>query len=295
LFYPTSTGVGNFSIQYATQNKSCPIELHKKLWVVARPAIPDLIGTKKYCKNSLFNISIKNPDPILSYQWHDGSNSFSGVNFVGKITEDLNLVVIALNYLNCESFKANYSLSLDEPSASIFTDRDTVMNGKEIFFGLNNPIHIASARWNFGDGAEGFDSMNISRIYYNPSTIQSQNYLVECEIKSETGCVSKLNRMITVLRRTSSILDPGQGQDADTGQESISLFPNPASEYIEILRGNLHSAKPSLPLSIFDLTGRILYSDQVGHALRIDVSEFPVGVYFVRIGEKETIQLIIEK
>ena len=295
LFYPTSSGVGNFVVRYISQNKSCLLELNKKIWVVARPSVPELIGAQSYCTNSLFSVSIKNPDPTLVYKWSYGTNSYTGTNLVGTLTEDLAIGVVSTNYLNCESFKSEYSLSLDEPSAVIRTDRDIVENGEEILFGLSNPVRIASAKWNFGDGAELFDSMSIARIFYNPSIVAAKDYLVECEIKSETGCVSKLKRTITVVKRTSSGIDNVIDTIIRGGKPIVSLFPNPARDYVDIVREGDLSSMENSSVVLFDFTGRLIYSTDMKQSLRIDLSGFPAGVYFVRVGEGEGVKLEVER
>jgi hypothetical protein len=78
------------------------------------------------------------------------------------------------------------------------------------------------------------------------------------------------------------------------GNEDISISPNPASDYIELvpplekrgLGGVLQ------PIEIFNIFGNEIHpprpsgTPQEGNKYRIDVSALPEGIYFVRIGEK---------
>jgi hypothetical protein len=73
--------------------------------------------------------------------------------------------------------------------------------------------------------------------------------------------------------------------------EDISISPNPASDYIELVppleKRGLGGVLP--PIQIIDIFGNNVLSVETRHALslqRIDVSSLPPGMYFVRIGEK---------
>ncbi len=77
---------------------------------------------------------------------------------------------------------------------------------------------------------------------------------------------------------------------------SISLSPNPATDFIEIsVPENDHTLKSAVEgVRIFNVFGEeVTTTPPFGHpfelegeALRIDVSALPPGVYFVRVGEK---------
>jgi hypothetical protein len=81
------------------------------------------------------------------------------------------------------------------------------------------------------------------------------------------------------------------GTGVKENEEGISITPNPASDYIEIvpplekrgLGGVLQEIR------IFNIFGECMLTVETGLrpvSTRIDISALPAGLYFVRIGEK---------
>lgn len=66
----------------------------------------------------------------------------------------------------------------------------------------------------------------------------------------------------------------------------ITIFPNPATDYIYINSDELIPGEPNNPLMIFNSLGQCLSnyipSTIEGKQIRIDVSRLPTGIYFVR-------------
>lgn len=72
-----------------------------------------------------------------------------------------------------------------------------------------------------------------------------------------------------------------------------SIFPNPASDYIEI---NLERCQAltkcrTFGINIYNTFGELVISEaghleEIGHLKRIDISHLPAGVYFLKIGNK---------
>lgn len=74
--------------------------------------------------------------------------------------------------------------------------------------------------------------------------------------------------------------------------EKNITFPNPASEYIEISQSS-EGFEPSegLEIKIYNDMGELVLSDvlhlgDVGHVNRVDISDLPIGLYFIKIGDK---------
>lgn len=65
-----------------------------------------------------------------------------------------------------------------------------------------------------------------------------------------------------------------------TNQQSLTLYPNPVSDFLSISFN-----KPAGLVKILDLTGRTVYenSDISGSNIRIDCTNFPSGIYFVSL------------
>ena len=82
-------------------------------------------------------------------------------------------------------------------------------------------------------------------------------------------------------------------EDTRPPTEGIIISPNPATDYIEINLDRwtpLSKWNPSgSEIKIYNVYGELVISDvphleDVGHLIRIDVSDLPVGLYFVRVG-----------
>jgi hypothetical protein len=274
LFYPNTTGTGIFTVNYRTNNKSCMVNLSKKLNVVAKPATPEIDGKLKYCKGDNFSVNVKSPNPILSYKWQYNSATANASSISGAINGTIQVKLIALNDLACESFSKEFKLELDTPNASgILASKTSIVNAEEIELSLEAPSsNIASYSWDFGDKTDKASVNSVKHIFYNPSTGSDATYNVECVITSPTGCKKTLTRTITVLKRTSS------GIEDETA--IVSIYPNPVSDYIIVKDDQF--TKPT-DVFIYDMAGKVVLSSQTkGIESRIDLSGLSVGSYMVR-------------
>jgi hypothetical protein len=74
--------------------------------------------------------------------------------------------------------------------------------------------------------------------------------------------------------------------DVEVEFESSRLYPNPANKYITVDLTDFMNSKTNI--SIFDIMGRRHYNTQSNNELiKIDVSTFTSGVYFVRINNQQ--------
>jgi hypothetical protein len=93
-----------------------------------------------------------------------------------------------------------------------------------------------------------------------------------------------------------TVVDPSNVINIDIGDnKNISIYPNPASEYIEItLFGNSSLFKQGiderLQMQVFNALGEIVINSDSkltdGDGIRIDISFLTPGVYFLKIGNK---------
>ncbi len=104
--------------------------------------------------------------------------------------------------------------------------------------------------------------------------------------------------------KTSYLYANGLSSVDDIIKSSVNIFPNPASEFIEISlpeNYNFNSAGASCEIGIYDLPGNLVFNSLVskstsvqinrdtsagGGQVRIDVSHLTKGVYFVKIGSQ---------
>ncbi len=98
------------------------------------------------------------------------------------------------------------------------------------------------------------------------------------------------------IRAPHVITDEFTSINENYSSVSFSVYPNPASDYIEIsINKPSEGLKPSegSEIAIYDVHGNVVeqtsssvHSGGTPELLRIDISHLPRGVYFVRIGER---------
>jgi hypothetical protein len=77
------------------------------------------------------------------------------------------------------------------------------------------------------------------------------------------------------------------------GTNDLSIFPNPATEYITIQTSEGFEPSGGSEIQIFNTLGEcvieladVQHLGDVGHLQRIEVSHLPRGVYYIRIGSR---------
>src|SRR5690606_5635164 len=73
----------------------------------------------------------------------------------------------------------------------------------------------------------------------------------------------------------------------------IIIYPNPANNYLTIDGNQIQN----LSISLYDITGRILFTNTFDNKIIIDISKFTSGIYFVEVGKKDSklVQKIIKQ
>ncbi len=103
---------------------------------------------------------------------------------------------------------------------------------------------------------------------YQPT--QTGNYAVRCTVN---GCTSDFSASFNVI--VTGIINLGNGQ-------YIKLFPNPVKKNLNI-DWNINGM-PVLNIEITDLHGRkLLFYQNIRSGTALDISQFPPGIYFVKI------------
>lgn len=126
-------------------------------------------------------------------------------------------------------------------------------------------------QYNFNDELAAKNAINagIDKVYYRINQID----------------ISGKNKYSnTVVVRTNETME--------TGANTLSLFPNPASKFVSItqtLQQNIGE------LTITDITGKVVYTKlETGFETTIDISSLQSGVYFVKGENTKTYKLVVE-
>ena len=114
-------------------------------------------------------------------------------------------------------------------------------------------------------------------------------YNIFCELFYESEFGDKMKHTILYVVNVDKSTDIEENSDKD----KINVYPNPATDFITIILQPSEGLKPSegSEVEIYNSFGELVLADvqhlgDVGHLLRIDVSHLPVGLYFVKIGNR---------
>lgn len=141
------------------------------------------------------------------------------------------------------------------------------INPNTFRFALTNPQNIASVRWDFGDGSPYSFQMSPTHTYNT-----NGHYVVR--LITYSSCGSALD--------TSTIHIKGLGIEDAATQQSVTLYPNPASDFVTVAADNQVKI---YRIHIVDATGRIVESLTDLHAanVRVNTEKLTSGMYYIII------------
>ena len=173
----------------------------------------------------------------------------------------------ALNMQTVASYTVLDSLSLWRINANKPIANFNYSGGGTINF-TNTSTNGVTYFWNFGDG-------NTNTQEHPSNTYAASNtYTVELITFSADSCFSD-----TITQNINVIIS---GIDDVNNNKEISIYPNPATDFIQI-KANLKYTSTV----IIDITGKTVLD--TGDKNRIDISHLANGIYFIKIIGKEHI------
>ncbi len=133
----------------------------------------------------------------------------------------------------------------------------------------NTSANATSYSWNFGDGTANSTQVNPTHTY---ATENSYNVVLTA---FNSACQAETTEIIEVVL---SVIDLGDNA-------FISIYPNPSNgEFFVALAG---SSTQTLTMSVFDVTGRLIYAEDLssmtnGSEVRVSLGHANAGMYHVR-------------
>lgn len=160
----------------------------------------------------------------------------------------------------------------------------------------NSSIGASSYSWNFGDPASGVN--NTSSAVSPSHTFSSYGSYVVClTAQSSATCRYRFCQTVQISQPNCSTNCPTIGggpankNNIDNGGEDrlndgsdIQVFPNPAKDAIQVIYNSGDSA--ATLLKVTDIQGKVMREitlDPEQHALSIDLSAVPKGMYIIAI------------
>lgn len=187
---------------------------------------------------------------------------------------------------------SSFALSDVEPALAIdLLNFDAKANQKDISLDWTTNAEIEHKGFELQRQAEGEQEFTaIAWVDGNGTTTNISKYTyVDTKVKANINYAYRLKIVDTNQQFTYSDIKIATLK----GDNSITIAPNPANNYINISLFDVEKVKD---ISLLDVTGKVLkvVNTQLDNqVLELDISIYPVGIYFVRVDTGNDI--VIEK
>ena len=268
-----------------------------------RPSIFSIMDS-----NNIIVNSIVRTESDTSYYYFKSTNRGKNWSFVKKIPQSENYYSF-MNFINEKiGFSRHIELLVKGNSKEGTTDTSSTSFYKTTDGGLTwNKFYEIIERWSGYGKFVVADELNFiatssnggyykttdggltwekSEYFTFDGEFQSYSFSDPVFMTPATPIMSLGPRILKYVGKNTSV------ENNPSEQQEISIFPNPSSDFITMQLNNkgLQPFAAEEKVQIFDVLG-IEVKDfttalSKGERVRIDVSHLPVGVYFIRIGDK---------
>lgn len=171
---------------------------------------------------------------------------------------------------------ASFNTYVPYPMLEVLDDYSIVVDHQSTVAGFMAQLVDTEGNLPWGLGAREIADKNYNPFYGNHSLFQSGENLIAVWNKSNpSGGADGV--FIANIDLYTGLKEPSSGQ-------SFTVYPNPAKDYVEI---NLDKNAEALTVSLYSISGKLIESRDVTgvneKSVRLNVSELPAGVYFVRM------------
>lgn len=270
--------------------------------VVLPPSISEQPSDQVVCEGETITLSIvASSNVALDYQWKKDGTPITGATS-SVLTITVSVMTDAGNYA-CEISNSAGWIQSDaavivvnesvSPSVSISNPDSVLCEGEEIEF---------RATPAFGGTAPVFDwklnnisTGEISSVF-KTSTLKNSD-IVKCEMTSNANCATTLTVPSNEVQ--VEISDCMVSTEGLHRNQTITVFPNPIGDYIDIYLSNLED--DDFFVKIFNTQGseiarKSVFNHRLGEKIRFEAADFPKGIYFINIASDSysTTQLVIK-
>lgn len=246
--------------------ESLPIifdEVSDTVYVYENPIAPVLV----YDEPSL---SLNSDSLDFLYQWYFNQDLINGYNMTYMdVSQTGSYMMSIVDPSGCSAFSVDTFLIVCDNNL----EPEIIVDGT--LLSIENPSNL-DCQW-FLNGVEVF-----GETQNEMTATQSGNYSIE--LFDQWGCEYKSQDVAVNLASLVNFDDA-----------NITLFPNPASSYIELSLENLNSS--DVIVSVLDLQGREMSRDSFNsNNYRLDISKMNRGTYLVVIqleSVRKTIRLLV--
>ena len=249
------------------------------------PEIPgDIRGPGHICSNGSADFSIDEAPGALSYHWiiPPGAviNTGQGTTAINVTWGTLSDSIKVYPVNECgpgESIARLIGLdSLPSPAQAI-SGKDTVCQNHENYF-YETPLvnHATDYIWTLPPGAEitSGKGTNQVTIFFHQEAISGKMMVAG---KNECGEGASAEKYITV--------NPCVGFSETDSSSGITIYPNPATDYVNIIIDNKTQIRE---IVISDIKGKLIFHESIPYDSRpfsnhIELSKFPKGLLLMKL------------
>lgn len=123
---------------------------------------------------------------------------------------------------------------------------------------------------------------------WRTDTVYLNAYAGQPQVQFEFQNRGKYGNVIYIdnINVTAPVITTGIPEQTPTSLSLFKVYPNPAGQFVNIQRYT--ATATNCDLNVSDITGKLIYAQNFsGSDHRIDVSNWPKGVYFISINTKE--------
>jgi len=167
----------------------------------------------------------------------------------------------------------NFATNNKAPKPEFWPTKAIIPAGDQVKFINVSMYDPTSFSWEFEGGTPAVSIDNEPVVTYN----NSGTYWVKLTATNSYGVVEELkSSLITVTGTATGI--------KESAQSSFKLFPNPGNNILNISNNQKNSS-----LMIMDIYGKIILESFFNSNIKVDVSQYLKGVYFVVIHDESNI------
>jgi PKD repeat protein len=251
--------------------------------------LPGEAGAMIECEFTMFDVE---DESSCDYDWlkvYDGNST--STSLIGKYCgTDSPGTIIATNAEGAITFQFHSDGSINQqgwaanigcnggalaPQADFGADATIIDEGQQVLFTDNSTNSPTSWEWTFEGGEPATSSQQNPSVTYAVEGV----YDVVLTVSNANGSDTKtMTDYITVNHIT------GVGT---INLEQIKIYPNPAKDIVSI-----SSPMKVQSIIIFDVVGKQMLVKRINQkSVKINISDFDSGIYFVKIKTKEGIRI----
>jgi hypothetical protein len=265
----TPTGsVGSISVAGTNSASGCSSTASVVITINPYPNVIAYSSVPYVCSGTPVNLTAIG---ATSYIWSSG-----GLSSVVSVTPNVNTTytVTGINNFGCSATSTVMISVLPIPVITAVSSRTSICAGEKVTLTATG---ANTYQWN---------SVYITLVGGSVTTTPSTTIVFSLTATDTSGCSAKTNLQISV--------SPCSGVTGNGTQNIFRIFPNPGKG-IFVVEG---LSEDKALINVMDLEGRVLFEKELQANQRsIDISEYPSGVYFIKIRggtNIETLRLLKE-